>query len=358
MAKDLRAQCNVVVSGNEELSPALLFQKMAQWCEANNVEHDIYGEGELIQGFEQKVADLLGFESAVFVVTGTMTQPTALQLVCQEKNNNLVAMHPSSHIYCHERQGYQLQNRFNILPIGDPFRTWGVSDLTHWPDDIAAVLYELPMREIGGQLPKWDELQAVKDHCLQQGIHLHMDGARLWECAAYYQKSYQEIAQGFNTAYVSLYKGINGLGGSLLLGDKAFIEKASMWMKRQGGNVYHRSPYIASAAMQFDERLAQMPALYERTQQIYQLFSEYPLFTLNPSQPQANMLHFYLPVSYENALVLRNRLAEEKGIWLGYPQITALPDQSMIEWYVGDRLLAMSDRELKSILDWLVHEMA
>ncbi|MBW3695666.1 threonine aldolase [Vibrio sp. T187] len=357
MAIDLRSQCHTTISGNEELSPAELFKQMADWCQANDVQHDIYGEGEEIQAFESKVAELLGFEAGLFVISGTMTQPTVLELVCKQKNNPLVAMHESSHIYRHERQGYQLQNRFNILPIGNPFRTWTVDDLTAWPDDIAAVLYELPMREIGGQLPKWEDLQSIKAYCGEQNIHLHMDGARLWECAAYYQKSYQDIAQGFDTAYVSLYKGINGLGGSMLLGDKDFIEKASIWMKRQGGNVYHRSPYIVSAAMQFDQRIEAMPALFERTLQLYQILQDYPQFTLNPAQPNANMLHLYLPVSYENAVVLRDRLAEEKGVWLGHPQVTPLPEQSQIEWYVGDRLLNLSDTEFIAILDWLVSEM-
>ncbi|MFA0521581.1 beta-eliminating lyase-related protein, partial [Vibrio sp. 10N.222.55.E8] len=113
--------------------------------------------------------------------------------------------HESSHIMRHERQGYQLQNRFNVLPVGNAFRTWNVDDLKAWPDEIAAALYELPMREIGGQLPEWEELETIKHYCKAQSIHLHMDGARLWECAAYYQKPYREIANGFDTAYVSLY---------------------------------------------------------------------------------------------------------------------------------------------------------
>lgn len=354
---DLKSQCTQTISGNEELSPALLFKEMADWCEANHTQHDIYGDGQTIQEFEQKVADLLGYEAGLFVISGTMTQPTVLELACKQKNNRLVAMHESSHIFRHERQGYQLQNRFDILPVGNAFRTWNVSDLQAWPDAIAAALYELPMREIGGQLPSWDELEAIKAYCREENIHLHMDGARLWECAAYYGKAYHEIAQGFDSTYVSLYKGINGLGGSMLLGDKAFIEQASMWMKRQGGNVYHRTPYIVSAAMQFDRRIEAMPSLFERTKQIYQIFQDYPKFTLNPTEPQANMLHLYLPVSYENAVILRDRLAEEKGIWLGHPQVTALPEQAMIEWYVGDRLLNMEDHQLIEILDWLVSEI-
>ncbi|MCA4011741.1 threonine aldolase [Vibrio vulnificus] len=355
MKKDLRAHCHTIIAGNHEHSPAEHFYAMAKWCEEHQVKHDVYGDGEFINSFQQKVADLLGFEAGLFVITGTMTQATALELVCRKKRNPVVAMHESSHIYRFERQGYQLQNRFSILPLGDMFRPWTAKDLNAWPDEISAVLYELPMRELGGQLPSWDELNDIKAECEHRDIHLHMDGARLWECAAYYQKSYKEIATGFQSAYVSLYKGINGLGGSLLLGDKQFIEQASIWMKRQGGNVYHRTPYVVSAAMQFDQQLAQMPALFARTQQIYQILREFPQLAVSPYEPHANMLHLIVPLSVENAIELRDRVAEQKGIWLGHPQTTQHPDQSIFEWYVGDRLLNIADDQLREVLAYLAN---
>lgn len=353
MSHNLEQSCKVILPGNKEDSPAEHFSRMAAWCEANKVRHDVYGEGETLQAFEQKVADLLGYEAGLFVMSGTLTQPTVLEMVCKQKRNPIVAMHPSSHIYVHEKQGYQLQNRFQVMPVGNPYQTWTVRDLQAWPDEIAAVLYELPMREIGGQLPSWDELEQVKAYCKAQNIHLHMDGARLWEAAAYYQKDYAQIAQGFDTAYVSLYKGINGMGGSLLLGSKEFVDHAAVWMKRQGGNVYHRTPYVVSAAMQFDERLAQLPALFERTKQIYSILAEFPALAVNPPTPQSNMLHLILPLSYDQALEVQRKFASEKGIWIGTPQVSYHPNQSVIEWYVGDNLLNVDDERLREVFSGL-----
>lgn len=355
MNKDLRNQCHTILPGNREESPAEHFMKMAQWCEQHNIKHDTYGEGELIKAFEQKVADLLGFEAGLFVISGTMAQVTALELVCRHKRNPIVAMHESSHITRFERQGYQLQNRFNILPVGNMFKPWTLKDLQAWPDEISAVLYELPMRELGGQLPSWDELRDIKQYCQLNDIHLHMDGARLWESAAYYQQSYRDISHGFNSAYVSLYKGVNGLGGSLLLGDKKFIELADMWMKRQGGNVYHRTPYVVSAAMQFDERLALMPALFERTKEIYSLLAEFPQLAVNPTEPHCNMLHLILPFSYQRTVELCEEIARDKGVWLGNPQVAQHPGQSVIEWYIGDNLLNMADDQLRNIFQLIVN---
>lgn len=324
---------------------------MAQWCEAGNIDHDTYGEGALIQAFEQNIARLLGFESGLFCMTGTLAQVTALRLACMERGSDLVALHPTAHIIRHENSNYQLLDHFKALQLGDPHRPWTMETLKAVPDRLGAVSIELPMREIGGQLTDWSQLSEIKAWCSERSIHLHMDGARLWEAAAGYGKSLSGIAAGFDSVYVSFYKGIGGLGGAMLLGRADFLAKAQAWMKRQGGNLVHRSPYVVAAAMQFEQRLEQMPEFFRRTGWLYDTLRTFRQWTPNPTRPQSNMLHLYLPVSREQATAIRNRLAEQHGVWLfGQANHAALPNQCYIEWYVGDNLLSMPDQQVREIL--------
>ena len=347
---ELRQLCHTVLPGHRQPAPAEAFAAMAAWCAANGVAHDTYGDGALVQSFEQKIAGLLGHPAGTFCITGTMTQATALRLACAERGSRLVALHPTAHILKHERGNHQLFDHFHALQIGDPHRPWTLDDLQALPDRLGAVSLELPAREIGGQCPGWDELQAIKAYCRERNIHLHMDGARLWECAAHYGKPLNEICAGFDSVYVSLYKGIAGLGGAVLLGRPAFVATAQEWFRRQGGNVIHRTPYVVAAAMQFDARLAAMPAYFQRTEAIYETLRRHPLLTPNPARPQANMLHLHMPVERERAIAIRNAFAERHGVWLfnrvGHAQ---LPGHSMTEWYVGDNLLALSDARLHDI---------
>ena len=332
---------------------------MGQWCRERKLDHDAYGEGALVQQFEAQVAELLGMEAGAFFVTGTMAQATALRLACTARGNRLVALHATSHILKHENSNFQLLDHFQVLQIGEPYRPWTVDDLKGIADPIAAVQYEFPMREIGGQLPTWEALMDIKAYCRAQDIHLHMDGARLWEAAAGFGHGLKEIAAGFDSVYVSFYKGIGGLGGAMLLGSGRFIAQARAWMKRQGGNVFRRSPYVVSAAMQFERRIAEMPACFERTVWLYGLLKAYPAFSPNPKAPQSNMLHLYLPVSAERATDIRDRIASEHGIWLFSRAVdTALPDQCMFEWYVGDQLLRLPDDAVRHALDLLAGEVA
>jgi len=352
---DLQRRCHTIFPGHRLQRPAELFAAMAAWCEKHDVDHDVYGDGALLQDFERKVAALLGFEAAVFCISGTMAQVTALRLGAAEFARNggsrLVALHPTSHILVHERSNYQLLDHFQALSVGDRHRPWNEADLAAVPDRLGAVGLEIPMREIGGQLSHWDELEAIKRHCRSRGIHLHMDGARLWEAQAGYGRGVAEIAAGFDSVYVSLYKGIGGLGGAMLLGSRVFVDRCAQWFRRQGGNVIHRSPYIVAAAMQFDERLAAMPAYFERTCFLYQALRAHPELRVNPAEPQSNMLHVHLPVDRERALAVRDSLARAHGIWMfNRAAHGALPASSVIEIYVGDNLLSMPDDTVREAL--------
>jgi len=352
---DLQRRCHTVFPGHRQQRPAELFAAMAAWCEEHDVDHDVYGNGALIQDFERKVAALLGFEAAVFCISGTMAQVTALRLGAHEFARNggsrLVALHPTSHIFVHERSNYQLLDHFQALSVGDRHRPWVEADLAAVPERLGAVGLEIPMREIGGQLSSWNELEAIKRHCRTCGIHLHMDGARLWEAQAGYGRNAADIASGFDSVYVSLYKGIGGLGGAMLLGSRAFVDRCAEWFRRQGGNVIHRSPYIVAAAMGFDARLAAMPAYFERTRFLYQALRAHPELRVNPVAPQANMLHIHLPVDRERALAVRDALAREHGIWMFNRAVHgALPASSVVEIYVGDNLLSMPDDTVRETL--------
>jgi threonine aldolase len=356
--QELRQACHTFFSGHRPHNPAEDFAAMARWCEANQVSHDVYGDGKLIQEFEQKIADLLGFESGLFVMTGTMTQATALRLACSERGSRLVALHPTAHILRHEKSNFQLLDHFQVLQVGSPHRPWSVDDLQGIPDSLGAVLQELPMREIGGQLPPWEELEKIKAHCRERRIHLHMDGARLWESAAGYARSYKEIATGFDSVYVSLYKGIGGMGGAVLVGGAQFTAKAKEWVQRQGGNVAQRSPYVVAAAMQFDQRLAAMPDYFRRTEWLFDQLRDHPALTPNPGRPHSNMLHVYLPAARERATAIRNKLAEQHGVWLfNAANHGPLPEQTYIEWYVGDNLLNMADDKVRALLDTFSAEL-
>ena len=351
----LRKRCTLIVPGFDVPDAAGEFRQLADWCAANDVAHDTYGKGELVEGFERRIAALLGKPAAVFMPSGVMAQLVALRIWTEQARLPRVGLHPTSHLIHHEEQAFAALMQLHAVPVGERLRPMTAADLEAVAQPLACAIVELPIREAGGQLPSWDELEALKASARARGVVLHMDGARLWESAAFYARSYGEIAAGFDSVYVSLYKGIGAFAGAMLAGDEAFVAHARLWRSRMGGTLFHASPMVAAAAMRFDERLALMPALFQRALDFAAELRRHARLRVNPEVPQANLLHLHFDAPAQLVMEARDALAEEAGCWLfDTVRPVDVPGRSFTEIYVGDRLLAIADARIGALFERLV----
>lgn len=358
MSANLRSQCEKFVPGHLPLKAGEEFALIADWCAKNNFGQDYYGEGELISSFEKKIAELLGFEAACFMPSGTMAQQIALKIYEQKSGGNgSFAIHPTSHLELHEQHAYAHLCRLKSVIIGDGNRQLSAKDIESSATRFATVIIELPTREIGGQLPDWEELESIKTATKERGVFLHMDGARLWETKSFYQKSYAEICSGFDSVYVSFYKGIGALTGAMLVGTAEFIKESRVWLRRFGGNLFQLHPYVASAAMRFDDALEKMPEYARRTREVYKILKNIPQIKFCPDPPQVNMFHLYFDSSVEALTQARDQIAGEEKIWTANRFVSATPLEKMCytEIYVGEGLLQISDEELSGAFSRLIY---
>ncbi len=341
----LRGQCTHIVPGYRESDPGEELIRVGEWCREHGYRADRYGEGPLLEAFEAKVAALTGKEAAVFMPSGTMAQQIALRIWAEEAGIAHVGMHPTSHLELHEERGYARLHGLATTLLGVRTHPTLAADLERCPERLAALLVELPAREIGGQLPAWDALVALSTLARTRGVRLHMDGARLWEAReAYAPRTHAEICALFDSVYVSLYKGIGALSGAMLLGPTAFVRAARVWRRRHGGTLVQLHPSVASAAMRFDAALARMPALRARALTLAAGLATMPGVTVLPSPPQVNMFHLYIAGDADALTAARDRVATENRVWIA-PRFTAtaIPGQAMAEFNVGDNLLDLPD---------------
>lgn len=312
---------------------------------------DNYGNGDLIESFEREVATLLGKEAAIFMPSGTMAQPMALRIWADLARSGYVALHATNHVALHEHNSYQVLWNLKGCELGESHRVPLLADLKNAArDPLAAVLLELPMREIGGQLPEWDELVRQSDWAQAQGIKLHMDGARLWQCPAAYDKSLADIADLFDSVYVSFYKDLGGIAGAMLVGDADFIARAKVWQRRVGGTLYALYPYVIAAREGLAQHLAALPERRQHARWLAGQLNLLPGISTWPAIPQTNMFRLRVRCKPEAFLAQGERWMKQHQIALIPPPYRTDADTLHCEINVGDAFDMLSKEEWA---DWI-----
>lgn len=243
------------------MSPAQTMHDLAENCAALNVgEWDVYGDFEKpsswLRQFEADLAEEFGKEDAVFMPSGTMAQSIALLIHSKSSEKKRFACHATSHLLLHENEGFQELCKMSAvaLPEHKANRHLGLDtppllyqDLVDADlSDVSTLMLELPHRELGGKLTPWEEILKMEELLKKKGISFHCDGARLFEATTGYGKSPSELAEPFDSVYISFYKGLGGMAGAMLMGSKDFCDEARVWLRRFGGNLYTLLPYAVS----------------------------------------------------------------------------------------------------------------
>lgn len=110
---------------------------------------DSYGAGGALDELEREVAALLGKPAALFLPSGTMAQQIALRVHADRARCTTVAFHPTCHLELHEQRGYARLHGLAACLVGRRDRLITRADLDAVAEPVAALLLELPQREIG-----------------------------------------------------------------------------------------------------------------------------------------------------------------------------------------------------------------
>lgn len=315
------------------------------------MEADTYGEGGVVAELEDEVADLLGHEAALFLPTGTMAQGIALRLHAEDAGYGRVAMHPTAHPLVHEAESLTLVHGLNPIHLGHATNLPSLDDLDAIRDPLAAVLVELPARELGGRLPAWDDLLTLVQAIRDRGAAVHLDGARLWECEPAYGRDAAEIAGLFDTVYVSFYKGLGAIAGACLVGDAAFVGRAATWRHRLGGRPYGLWPDAASALVGLRTERPEMGARLDHLRTVAGALADLPSVEVVPDPPEAALCRVYVRTDPEAFRETALAITRDTGVWVGErPHPTDRPGWQVIELAASANLQAFSPDEVREVV--------
>ena len=346
----LRARCSVFLAGHGQGTAADLLAGIP----ASTVT-DRYGDGGVVSELEAEIAGLLGKPAAVFLPSGTMAQQSVLRVHADRRQRKTIIFHPMCHLDRHEGGAYQRLHGLTGRPAGDLDRLMTLNDLTAIGEPAAALLIELPQRDLGGQQPAWEDLTAQVEWARGQGAAAHLDGARLWESAAGYGRPPAEIAALFDTVYVSFYKGIGALPGCCVAGPGDILAEVREWRQRMGGTLFGLWPNAASALTCLRRRLPLMPTYLSHARAIAAALADVTGVRVVPDPPQVPMMHLLLETEPDKFAAAAHHLAAEQGIW-AWPKAMATIDPRVqrVEFSVGDATCTLEPDRIRDIIAALI----
>jgi threonine aldolase len=311
--QELWSQCERFLVGH---GPRRISAELAALARAAPEDQlsDRYGSGGVLEQLERELCERFDKPAAVFLPSGTMAQQIALRIHAERAGRRAVAFHPTCHLELHEQRGYSRLHGLEACLVGARTRLLTRADLDALVEPVAALLLELPQREIGGQLPSWQELGEQCAWAHDRGVALHLDGARLWESLPFYGRSLAEVAALFDSVYVSFYKTLGAIAGAALLRDAQFIREARVWQRRHGGNLVSLYPFALSARECLQQRLDKIPGYVAHARQIAERLALLPGVRVVPDPPCTNLFHVQLPCSGERLIDASAAIAEERKV--------------------------------------------
>ncbi len=120
---------------------------------------------------------------------------------------------------------------------------------------LGAAMVELPLRDAGCLLPSWDELVELSAAARERGVPLHADGARIWESVPHWDRTLAEAAELFDSMYVSLYKGLGGSSGALVVCPEDLAGELRSWRQRMGGTIFSMTTAAVGGLMGLRDHL-------------------------------------------------------------------------------------------------------
>ncbi|MVM30547.1 aminotransferase class I/II-fold pyridoxal phosphate-dependent enzyme [Spirosoma sp. HMF4905] len=215
---------------------------------------DVLGDDPTVNALEAKAASLFGMEAALFCASGTLTNQLAIRTHTRPGDD--VICDYLSHVYQYEGGGISV-NALASTSLAHGERGKLTPDLireyiynptdSHKPLSRLVVL-ENTVNKGGGCYYTVPEVAAIRQVCNENGLILHLDGARLFNALVETGEPTTAYGQLFDSISICLSKGLGCPVGSLLLGKSDFIRQARRFRKLMGGG-WRQAGFLAAAGI-------------------------------------------------------------------------------------------------------------
>lgn len=243
---------------------------------------DVFSEDPTVNELQQYAADLFGKEDALFCSSGTQTNQIAINVHVTPGGE--VICHEESHVYKYEGGGIARNSGASVrLLQGDRGRL-KVEDIAKWinnPDDVHFPLTQLVSLEDtanrgGGAIYDFNEIRKIRKFCAENGLPLHLDGARLMNALVETGLDPKIYAAEFDSISLCLSKGLGAPVGSVLIGSREFIRQARRVRKVFGGGMRQAGIIAAGGLYALKYQVERLKVDHEHARQLERTLNELP----------------------------------------------------------------------------------
>jgi threonine aldolase len=288
------------------------------------VGDDVYGEDPTINRLQEMAADMLGKDAGLFVASGTMGNLTAILAHCNRGDE--VILGNKAHTFLFEAGGIsalggvhscQIPNQADGTLLLEDIQAAIRPDDPHDPITRLVTL-ENTQNRCGGVALSVDYTRQVGDLAHENGLALHLDGARLFNAAVSLGVQARELTEPVDSVTICLSKGLCAPVGSVLCGSRDFIRRAHRIRKQLGGGMRQAGVLAAAGIVALETMVNRLAEDHARARRLAECLAETPGLVLKPGTPQTNMVFVGLseevPISAEQVALRLSELGVEVGV--------------------------------------------
>jgi threonine aldolase len=283
------------------------------------VGDDVYGEDPTVNKLEKRAAEIFGKEAALFVPTGCMGNLIAIK----------IWTHHGSEVICEERSHVNLYELASMSAIAgcmprvargeDGILTWEeikavIRPKIYYDSQTALICLENTSNMAGGTVYPTDRVNEICDRAHDMGLKVHLDGARIFNAATALGDHVAVMAKKVDSVMFCLSKGLGAPVGSMVLGTKAFMEKARIYRKMFGGGMRQAGVIAAAGLIALEKSPARLHIDHENAQRLAEGIAEIPGLRIDPEKVRSNIVIFDCSKTGKTAVELCDALYE-RGVW-------------------------------------------
>ena len=292
------------------------------------VGDDVYGEDPTVNLLQQRVADMLGKEAALFVPSGTMANQAAL--MAHTRPGDEIIIERGSHLPNHEAGGlaalggvqtYLLDGERGIIEAGQVEGAVRFSDVHYPPTRL--VWIENTHNRGGGSVFPLEKIREIKSVALNYDLPLHMDGARLFNACAASDIPAGEYARHVDSLSFCFSKGLGAPVGSIVAGTREFITRVHRYRKMLGGAMRQAGILAAAAIYALDNNIERLAEDHENARRLARALANLDGIKILNEPVETNLVFFDVSQAGKNALEIMNE-CRDRGLLVMPESFTAM----------------------------------